>query len=185
MIRNVFIAALAGTAAIAAPAIAKPGAAGPANTNVGANAHVNSNAGMNAGMNARVNSQGSVNASTNSRLNTGVNSNTNVNAGANARVNSQGPANAAINGVAHANQHSVLANGAVPATTLPGLTTGLTVNNSAGASVGTVSRVVTGTDGTIRMVIVTSSTGQTFRLPANTLTISGGVVTTTSTSVGG
>ena len=179
MIRNVFIAALAGTAAIATPALAKPGAGGPATVSPSANANVN------AGMNARVNSRGSVNASTNSRLNSGVNANTNVNAGANARVNSQGPANASPTGIAHANEHSVLARGAVQATTLPGLTTGLTVNNSAGTSIGTVSRVVTGTDGTIRMVIVTSSTGQTFRLPANTLTISGGVVTTTSTSIGG
>ena len=180
MIRNIIIAALAGSAAIATPSLAKPGATGPAN--VGANAHVNTNAGMNAG----VNSQGSINSSTNSRFNRGLNTNTNVNtnAGVNARVNSQGPANASINGIAHANERSVLASGAVQATTLPGLTTGLTVNNSGGTSIGTVTQVVTGTNGSVRMIVVTSPTGQTIRLPGNTLSISGGVVTTTSTSVG-
>jgi hypothetical protein len=43
---------------------------------------------------------------------------------------------------------------------------------------------VTGTDGSIRAVIVTSPTGQTFRLPPTSLSISGGVVTTTSTTGG-
>ena len=109
---------------------------------------------------------------------------TNANVNSKATVNSQGPANASINGIAHASPNSVLARGAVSATTLPGLTAGLTVQNSAGTSIGTVSQVFTGSDGSIRAVIVTSPTGQTFRLPPSTLTISGSVVTTTSTTVG-
>ena len=181
MIRNVFIAALAGSAIIAVPAAAKPGAtSGPVN--------VGASAGMNAGMNARVNSQGSLNASTNAtthaNANSAVNSTANTNAGANARVNSQGPTHASTTGISHANEHSVLASGSVQASTLPGLTTGLTVNNSSGTAIGTVTQVVTGTNGTIRMVIVTSSTGQTYRLPASSLSISGGVVTTTSVTGG-
>jgi sporulation protein YlmC with PRC-barrel domain len=79
----------------------------------------------------------------------------------------------------------VLARGAVSASTLQGLTTGLTVNNSTGTQVGTVSQVVTGTDGSIRQVIVTGANGKTYRLAPTTLSISGNVVTTTSTSIGG
>ena len=88
---------------------------------------------------------------------------------------------ASPNGIAHSSTSSVLARGSVAGTALPGLTTGLTVQNSTGTSLGTVSKVVTGTDGSIRLVIMTSPTGQTIRLAPSTLSISGGVVTTTST----
>jgi hypothetical protein len=98
---------------------------------------------------------------------------------------SQGPANASPTGISHANQNSVLARGAVSGTSLTGLTTGLTVQNSAGTAVGTVSRVITGSDGSIRAVVVTGTNGQTYRLAPSTLSISGNVVTTTSTTVGG
>lgn len=118
--------------------------------------------------------------STTARLN-GVNTSADVGASAQGRINSQGPAHASATGIAHANSHSVLAGGAVASSTLPGLTTGLSVKTSTGTTLGTVSRVVTGTDGTIRQVIVTSSTGQTFRLSPSSLSISGGVVTTTQT----
>lgn len=119
--------------------------------------------------------------STTARLN-GINSSTNVAANSQARLNSQGPAHASATGIAHANAHSVLAAGAVASSALPGLATGLTVNTSGGTTLGTVSRIVRGTDGTIRQVIVTSPTGQTYRLSPSTLSISGSVVTTTQTS---
>lgn len=102
-----------------------------------------------------------------------------------ATLNSQGPANASLNGISHASSNSVLARGAVSSSTLPGLTTGMTVNNSTGTSIGTVNQVVTGSDGSIRAVVVTSPTGQTLRLPPSSLSISGNVVTTTSTTFGG
>lgn len=188
MIRNVIIAALAGSAAIAAPAIAKPGAGASVNTNAGVHANTN------AGANARVNSQGSVNASTNAHTNANVNSavnantsvnpNTNVSAGANARVNSQGAAKASTQGLVHANGNSAVAKGSVQADALPGLSTGLTVKDSAGASIGSVNQVVTGTDGSIRAVVVTKTDGTTVRLMPNTLTINGGVVTTTTVTGG-
>lgn len=98
---------------------------------------------------------------------------------------SQGPNHASINGITHASPNSVLARGAVSSTTLPNLTTGLNVQNSSGATIGQVSQVVTDRSGNIRLVIVTdSTTGQTFRLAPNTLTISGSTVTTTSTTGG-
>lgn len=188
MIRNIHIAALAGAAiVITAPAVAKPGGGGgPANVSTSVNTHANTNAGMN----ARVNSQGSMNASTNAMTRANTNSavnanstNTTVNANG-AATNSKGPTHASPTGIAHANQNSVLARGSVQASTLPGLTTGLTVNNSSGTSIGTVSQIVTGTDGSIRLVIVTNDSGQTFRLAPDTLSISGGVVTTTMVTGG-
>ena len=112
-----------------------------------------------------------------------VGTSTNVNS--QATIHSQGPANASVNGISHASSNSVLARGAVSSSMLPGLTTGLTVNNSAGTSIGTVNQVVTGSDGSIRAVVVTSPTGQMLRLPPSSLSISGNVVTTTSTTVGG
>jgi sporulation protein YlmC with PRC-barrel domain len=114
--------------------------------------------------------------STTARLN-GINAN--IASNSQGRLNSQGPLHASATGIAHANARSVLAGGAVMTSALPGLTTGLTVNTSTGTTLGRVSRVVVGTDGTIRQVIVTSSTGQVFTLSPAMLSISGGVVTTT------
>lgn len=57
----------------------------------------------------------------------------------------------------------------------------MTVNSSTGTSIGTVSRIITGPNNTIRAVVVTSSTGQTYTLPPSSLSISGSVVTTTTT----
>ena len=102
-----------------------------------------------------------------------------------ATVHSQGPANASPTGISHASSNSVLARGAVASSTLPGLTTGLVVNTSSGTQVGTVSRVITGPNNTIRAVVVTSASGKTYTLAPSTLSISGNVVTTTSTSIGG
>ena len=93
---------------------------------------------------------------------------------------SQGPAHASPVGLAHANENSVLASGSVAAATLPGLNTGLAVKSTSGTSLGTISRVITGPDGSIRLIEVTSPGGATLRFPANSLSISGGVVTTTS-----
>lgn len=118
--------------------------------------------------------------STTARL-AGVNGSTS--AMAQGRANSQGPYHASPTGIAHANSHSVLAGGAVASTTLPGLTTGLTVQNSAGTSLGTVSRVVTDSSGNIRMVYVTSPGGHTYAVAPSSLSISGNVVTTSSTTL--
>jgi hypothetical protein len=63
--------------------------------------------------------------------------------------------------------------------TLAGLTTGETVNTSSGTTLGKVSQIITGADGSVRLVLVTSSTGRVLRLSPSTLSVSGGVVTTT------
>lgn len=118
-----------------------------------------------------------------------VDANANASASANpdapAGANSQGAANANLEAVTNANANSALAAGAVASTALPGLTTGLTVKDSAGASLGTVSEVVTGEDGSIRLVVINGADGKTHRLMPNKLSISGGVVTTTEIAVGG
>lgn len=117
----------------------------------------------------------------------GINGSSDMGASASAqgRANSQGPLHASATGIAHASPNSVLARGAVSSSTLPGLTTGLTVKSTTGTSIGTISQVITRSDGSIRAVIVTSPTGQTFRLAPSTLSISGSLVTTTSTNIGG
>lgn len=175
MIRKILTASIASAAiALAAPAVAGPGhGGGHGGVGVGAGANANAGANMRAG-------QGALNANANARLNTDTTMGTNPAAGV-----SQGPANASINGITHANSHSVLASGSVAGTTLPGLKTGLTVTNANNTDIGTISQIVTDNSGNIRLVIVTdTSTGQTFRLAPNTLSISGTTVTTTST-VGG
>ena len=133
-----------------------------------------------------VSPMGMTNASPNSVLNRPM-STTDVTDGTNtqATTNSQGPAHESTTGISHANEHSVLASGAVASTALPGLTSGLVVNNSSGTQVGTVTQVVTGTDGSIRTVVVTGTDGKTYRLAPSTLSISGNIVTTTSTTIGG
>jgi hypothetical protein len=93
---------------------------------------------------------------------------------------SQGPAHASITGITNANSHSVLASGAVPGSMLTGLQTGENVVNGSGTSIGTVTQVITDSSGNVRMVLVTSPTGQVFRLAPNTLSITNGIVTTTS-----
>lgn len=168
MFRNRWTAAVA----FAGIAVSAPALAGP---------HGGGN-GVGAG--ATMNSQGSLNASPTGIQNSSVDSALKFNSttAPNVRApNSQGLAHASPNGIAHASPNSVLARGSVSSATLPGLTTGLSVQNSTGASIGTVSRVITGTDGSIRAVVVTSPTGRTYTLAANSLTISGNLVTTTST----
>ena len=166
MFSKSFMALVASAAVVvAAPALAAPGGGGGPHggmgAGAGANAHVNVNATnpMNT-TTTTINSQGSA-----------------------AIQNSQALQHASPMGIAHADQNSVLARGAVSSTALPGLMTNMTVNDAGGTSIGTVSQIVTGSDGSIRLVIVTGTNGQTYRLAPSTLTIENGVVTTTSTTV--
>jgi uncharacterized protein YwbE len=103
---------------------------------------------------------------------------TNANA-SNRRVNSQGPAHASIQGLTHASPNSVLSSAGV--TTLTGLTTGLTVNNSAGTSIGTVSGILTNQAGAVVGIQVNLTGGGTVTIPATTLTMNGTTVVTSST----
>lgn len=185
MLRNLSLTALTTSALIfAAPAIAQ---------------HGHSGSPPRAGPGAMPSGQGPMNASPNSALSTttpptttttttgpttSTTTGTSYNPNSPALQNGQGPSHASPTGISHANQNSVLARGAVSSSTLQGLNTGMTVNNSSGTSIGTVSRIITGPNNTIRGVVVTSSTGQTYTLAPSTLTISGGIVTTTSTTGG-
>jgi hypothetical protein len=201
MFRNSLIAAVASTAiAVAAPAIAQghgggggtggpPGAGGspagsvsqgPMNASPTGISHANENSVLSSPPTGSTMQTTTAPMTTPTTTTTGT-----VNGNSQATVKSQGPANASPTGIAHASPNSVLARGAVASSTLPGLTTGLVVNNSSGTQVGTVSRVITGPNSTIRAVVVTSSSGKTYTLMPSTLSISGNVVTTTSTSIGG
>lgn len=91
-------------------------------------------------------------------------------------VNSQGAANASINGLIHASPNSALATAGI--TTLTGLTTGLTVNDSLGADIGTVSQVLVNRNGAVVGVVVDLEGGGTVTIPATTLTMDGSTVVT-------
>jgi hypothetical protein len=95
-----------------------------------------------------------------------------------ARLNSQGPAHASATGIAHANQNSVLA-GASGGTILTGVSVGMPLLSN-GTQVGTVFRVVTA-NGVITRVLVQGTNGRIYSLAPNTLTASGGSLTTTAT----
>lgn len=171
--------------ALASPSLADPGQGAAANANVGVTVptpQVSMPAGgsSSTAVDARVNSQGSVNADTRATERASPTSALGTDTATTVKTSgSQGLEKASTTGVAHANSNSALARGAVAATALPGLTTGLTVKNSTGVTLGTVSKVVTATDGSIRLIVVTSPTGKSIRVAPTTATISGGVVTTT------
>lgn len=129
----------------------------------------------------RVNSQAMVRASSHGIAHSNTRSALHAHAMTRVRAaKSQALMHASLTAIAHASPRSALARASVPRSALPGLTTGLTVKGSSGATVGTVSRIVTGTDGRIRLLVATSSSGRTVRLAPNTLSVSGGVVTTSS-----
>lgn len=67
---------------------------------------------------------------------------------------------------------------------LVGLRTGLVVRNRAGVRIGTVSRILTSADGSVRSVLVARARGRGhLRLAPETLHVGGGVVTTTAAQV--
>jgi len=201
MFRKVFGAALISTAAvIAGPALAGPGGGhgvppgagaqvgmpmgrmtGPAPTGV---TRMNSQPSMRMPMTTmRSGTRSPVRLSSASRTRASVRSGHRLAMRASTKASmgakSQGLLHASITAIEHASPRSALARGAVQASALPGLNTGATVKGKGGTTIGTVSRIVTGTDGKIRLVVATTSTGRTIRLVPNTLSISGGVVTTT------
>jgi hypothetical protein len=97
------------------------------------------------------------------------------------RVHSQGPYHASPTGISHSNSHSVLKGTTVVGGSIAGLTRGMSVLDVNGNPVGTVSRINTASGGRVVNVLVKSSTGaRTIPLSPNTLSVSGGVATTTS-----
>lgn len=93
-----------------------------------------------------------------------------------ARLNSQGPLHASATGIAHANSHSVLAGGSTR--TITGVSVGMPLYSN-GAQVGTVYRIVTA-NGVITRVLVQGTNGRIYSLAPNTLTASGGSLTTSA-----
>jgi hypothetical protein len=93
-----------------------------------------------------------------------------------ARLNSQGPLHASATGIAHANQHSVLYG--APTTAVTGVSVGMPVFSN-GTQIGSVVRVVTA-NGVVTRVLVQGTSGRIFSLSPQTLTASGGTITTTA-----
>ena len=188
MFRNIVSTALVSVAlAVAGPALAGPGGGGH-----GGGASIGMRGGFGASMgpsmgeprariNSRVNSRGMLFASPRGIARS--NSRSALHARMTTRTRgsmSRSLMHASLTAISHASPRSALARASVSRSALPGLTTGLTVKGNGGTTVGTVSRIVTGTDGRIRLLLATSSSGRTIRLAPNTLSISGGVVTTSS-----
>ena len=133
------------------------------------------------GINSRVNSQGMLYASPRGIARSNTRSALHMQALTRMRgATNQSLMHASLTAISHASPRSALARASVPKSALPGLTTGLTVKGTGGTTVGTVSRIVTGPDGRIRLLLATSSSGRTIRLAPNTLSISGGAVTTSA-----
>lgn len=118
-----------------------------------------------------------------------------VNANPNSAVAGATPPKASATGVANANPNSAAATGttgadaavvagagALGASSLAGISTGLAVKGADGSALGTVSKVVKGPDGAISQIIVTSSTGRSFPVAAGKLSVSGGAVIVTDSS---
>lgn len=111
-------------------------------------------------------------------LNNGVLTTTSLATNVNGRINSQSPAHASINGLTHASPRSVLASAGV--TTLTGLATGLTVDNSGGTAIGTVDSILLNRAGGVVAIRVALIGGGTATIPATTLSMNGTTVVTSS-----
>ena len=107
------------------------------------------------------------------------------------------PPNASATGVANANPNSAAATGttgvdanaavaagagALGATALAGISAGATVKTGSGTTLGTVSQIVKAQDGSVSRVIVTSSSGRSFAVPAARLSVADGVIIATDGS---
>jgi len=96
---------------------------------------------------------------------------------------------ASAQGIAHSNLNAGLRTAPTGvsggAGALADLRTGLTVKNAAGTTLGTVSRIERSADGTVRAVLVATDSGarKVLRLAPDSLSVSGGVVTTTQAGV--
>ena len=85
------------------------------------------------------------------------------------RINSQGNVNASANGGGHANHNSV--HGGVAGGAGVAVTSGMTVMSTAGAQIGTVSKVVTNAHGVITRVMVKANGGGTVSLSPKSLSV--------------
>jgi hypothetical protein len=97
------------------------------------------------------------------------------------RIHSQGPYHASATGILHSNSHSVLKGTTVVGGSLDGLTRGMTVVDINGNTVGTVRGINAASGGRVVNVLVKSSTSaRTIPLSPKTISVTGGVATTTS-----
>ena len=108
----------------------------------------------------------------------GINTAADGRVNAQARLNSQGPAHASATGIAHANQHSVLAGGATSSATTTGISVGMPLFSN-GSQVGTVYRVVTA-NGRVTRVLVQSTNGRVYSFAPDMLSAAGGSLMTTA-----
>lgn len=190
MKRLTFIATMSALAvATAAPTLAKPGGGGGGDRgnsiNAGANAGGRGTMEINRGMgtsvrdSARANSRGSVNASDNALGHANSNSALSTEPAIGTRI----PESATrVRGKSNMETGTMSSTTAMASTKLTGVETGMTVNDSGGAAIGTVTGITTKGNGSIRTVQVTLTNGQIITLAPSSLTLDGDVLTTTSTT---
>lgn len=98
------------------------------------------------------------------------------------RINSEGPEHASPNGIAHADDHSVLAGTTVATSITTGALAGVADGQAVffnGMQVGTVQQIrLAGTN--VAFVLVKASNGAIFPVPANKLSLVNGVLSTTA-----
>jgi len=196
MKRNIIMTALAGAAiVVSGPALAKPGNGG---------GHGNAGATVGAAANGRIGAGGGASAggSIGSDINTTVGSSISTRGNGSA-MGSMGTGAGSTRGsmnsgsaidmrgstsarTTHMNSNAGTNIGAQSTgrlnTQLSGITSGMNVVDSGGATVGTVTGITTRGNGTARTVQVTLTDGTVINLDSRSLSLNGGVLTTTSTT---
>lgn len=172
MYRRVILCALASAAMISTAAVAqRGGGGGGGGGHGGMGGGIGNAGGMGAGMGAGG----------------GMNDSFGIETRNASRINSQGPAHASANGIANANENSVLAGTTTTRTVKSGALTGLTTGTtlfSNGTAVGTVQQIRMTGNGSVAVVIVKGTNGGLYAVPANKLTFSGGMLSTSSRLAG-
>jgi hypothetical protein len=187
MKRNVMICALAGAAlAVTSPALAKPGGGGGGG-NAGASVGANVGGGVGVGRGGI----GTVGSGIDTAIQAGRggasigaagqgSANANARAGFGSAIDMRGSTSARSKASSKAQVGTTTRLGTQASTQLTGVTSGMTVVDSGGLTVGTVTGIHTVGNGRIRSVQVTLTNGQIITLSPSSLSLDGGVLTTTS-----
>lgn len=191
MKRRVIIGALASVAlAATAPALAKPGGGGGGgHGKSGANASgtIGGDIGAGIGRGAGANVGGTIGTSTDigrggisGGANAGGSATAGGRVGAGSAIDMRGSASARSKAGSAVNVGTQVGANAQLSTQLTGVTTGMTVVDSGGATIGTVTNVTLTGGGRVRSVQVTLTDGSRIFLSPNSLSLDGDVLATTS-----
>jgi hypothetical protein len=186
MFRNTLFATIATAAVVVAtPALAKPGASGGLSgglgTSVRAGGATTTDIGVSVRDTARVNGQAAASANANARAMERANTNSAVSNDLSSETTTGSRIRTRDLQSDSSTRISTKSNLSTSTQTqLSGVTTGMTVVDSGGTTVGTVTGLRTVGNGSVKTVQVTLSDGSVIFLSPNSLTLNGDVLTTTS-----